>query len=96
VDVTEGGCTGRKLSAQRDDGHVRFNGAFGVFDAGRLRLEWVGQAGQLLGAIDLGMVSPLAEVSIDERIPVAKEAALARLEVSVGQVQQLLAQVEIS
>jgi hypothetical protein len=96
LDVTEGGCTGRRLLAQRDDGHVRVQGGFGVFDRGRLRLEWTGRDGQMFGAIDLGAVSPLTEVVVDERVPVAKEATQARLVVVVNEVQHLLAQVEIT
>jgi hypothetical protein len=96
LDVTEGGCTGRKLLAQRDGEHVRVSGVFGVFDEGRLRLEWVDRAGQVLGTVDLGAASPLAVVSIDERYPVTREAAQARLGVIVNEVQYLLAQGEIA
>jgi hypothetical protein len=95
LDVTEAGCIGKKLLAQRAGEYVHVSGAFGVFDEGRLRLEWVDRVGEVLATVDLGTASPLSVVSIDERYPDVTKAAQARLSVIVNQARQLLAQVEI-
>lgn len=95
LDVTEGGCTGRKFLAQREGAQIHLQGGFGVFDEGRLQLEWTGQAGQVLGTVDLGVATPLAAISLDERVSSPTEAAQARLVVNVNQAHYLLAQAEV-
>ena len=39
IDVTEGGCVGRRLLAQRNGDYIYLSGAFGVFDQGTLELN---------------------------------------------------------
>jgi hypothetical protein len=65
VDVTEGGCVGRKLMATRQGQYTHITGKFGVFDLGRLKLEWLDQDGKVLLSSDMGPVSPLGVVALD-------------------------------
>lgn len=92
LDVTEGGCTGRKFLAQRDGETVHVSGGFGVFDEGMLHLEWVDQAEKTIDSINLGNVSPLNVIALDERYSDPLGASQARLVVAVNGKQLPLAQ----
>lgn len=79
VDVTEGGCAGRKLQVKRDGHYAHFTGAFGVFERGQLKLEWLDRAGSVLEPIMLGPVSPLGVVTLDHiyAVPPVRDASAA-------------------
>jgi hypothetical protein len=79
VDVSEGGCAGRQLQVKRDGHYAQFTGAFGVFDRGQLKLEWLDRAGSVLEPVALGPVSPLGVITIDHVFPVPSMAAQVRL-----------------
>ena len=96
LEVTEGGCAGRKLQAQRADDYTHVSGGFGVFDEGKLRLDWIGQNGALLESVDLGAVNPLGIVSLDHIFPTVQGALQVRLIVEAQDGQRLLAETEIS
>ena len=91
VDVSEGGCAGRPLHARRDENTVHLTGAFGVFDRGQLKLEWRGRAGDVLQSLDLGAVSPLGPVLLDNSYPVPAEASQVQLVVDTGAARPILA-----
>jgi len=95
LDVTEGGCTGKKFLAKRDGKTVHISGGFGVFDEGMLRLELVDQAGRAVDSLDLGAVSPRNFISLDLRYSAPSEAAQARLVVIFNGQQLPLAKAEI-
>ena len=84
VDATDGGCASQKLRVTRTGSYAHLTGAFGVFDRGELKLEWLDGAGSVLQPQTLGSVSPLGAVSIDQIVPVPAEATQARLIVSNG------------
>jgi len=84
VDINEGGCTGRQLQVKRVGTYVHLTGAFGVFDRGELKLEWLDQSGSVLQPMALGSVSPLGTVLLDQVVPVPAEAAHVQLIVLNG------------
>jgi hypothetical protein len=84
VDVTEGGCAGRKLQVTRNGNYAHLTGAFGVFDRGQLNLEWLDRAGGVLEPVALGPVSPLGMVALDQLCAVPPAATQVQLIVSNG------------
>jgi hypothetical protein len=84
VDVTEGGCASQKLQVTRSGHYAQLSGAFGVFDRGELKLEWLDRTGSVLQPTGLGPVSPLGAVLLDQIVPVPAEAAQVRLIVLNG------------
>jgi hypothetical protein len=96
VDVTDGGCVGTKLNAKRSGKKVQVCGELGVFDEGRLRLDWIDLSGTGIASVDMGIVSPTNVVSLDEILETHEHAAWARLVVQAGETQYLLAEAEIS
>ena len=95
MDVTEGGCVARKLSAQRKGDFVYIRGDFGTFDEGLLRLEWLDPAGLVTDSVDLGAVNPLGAIRLDEKYTVHKGSSRVRLGVVTGHTQNLLGETEI-
>lgn len=65
VDVTEGGCVGKKLTTKRNGLYVHLTGTMGVFDRGRLSVDLLDSDGETLLSTDLGPVSPLGVVTLD-------------------------------
>jgi hypothetical protein len=96
LEVTEGGCVGRRLLAQRNGDYVHLTGAFGVFDQGVLELEWLDPAGKILETITLEAVSPIGVISLDHIIPFLNEAAQVQLTVITNSTQVVLASTSIS
>ena len=96
LDVTDGGCAGRKLRAQRADDYTHVSGGFGVFDEGKLRMDWIGQNETVLESVDLGAVNPLGIVSLDHIFPTVQGALKVWLIVEAQDGQHLLAETEIS
>ena len=84
VDVTEGGCASQKLQVTRRGHYAQLSGAFGVFDCGELKLEWLDRTGSVLQPTGLGPISPLGAVLLDQIMPVPAEAAQVRLIVLNG------------
>ena len=82
VDVTEGGCVGKKLTARRQGQYTHFTGIFGVFDLGRLKLEWLDQEGKVLLSSDIGPVSPLGVVALDHILEGPSSATQVQLSVA--------------
>ena len=96
VDVTEGGCVGRKLTAKRSHKQIRVCGEFGVFDKGQLQLDWIDLSGMAIGSFDVGIVSPVDVVFLDEILEAPDNAARVRLVVQHPPAQYMLAEAEIS
>jgi hypothetical protein len=96
LDVTEGGCIGRKLQAQRDGRHIHLNGAFGVFDQGKLILECLDQAGNILKTIKLGEVSPVDVISLDTILLFPIKATQAQIKLISNRGKVVLAVSKIS
>ena len=96
LDVTEGGCVGTRLEAKLSGTQVRIGGEFGVFDDGRLQLDWIDPSGMVVRSADLGIVSPLSVVLLDEMHQVPDNVSRARLVVQARHGQCGLAEVEIS
>jgi hypothetical protein len=65
LNVTEAGCVGQKLSAKREGSYIHLTGVFGVFDLGKLRLDWLSPGGNRLSSSEVGPVSPLGVVMLD-------------------------------
>lgn len=66
IDVQPGGCASQKLFAEPFTGATRLMGSFGVFDAGKLQLNWLNTAGEWISSTMLGEVHPGRLVSLDE------------------------------
>lgn len=96
LDVTEGGCTGKSLVAKRSGGQIHVSGQHGVFDEGQLQLDWLDPTGLTIGTLDLGAVSPLTTVVLEDTHPSHEDVSRARLAVKTQHGQCLLADVEIS
>ncbi len=90
IDVTEGGCASRKLQVTRSENYAHVAGAFGVFDSGQLKLEWLDRTGSVLEPVVLGPVSPLGVVTLDHMCTVPPLATQVRLIVA-NSVRHLLA-----
>lgn len=88
IDVKPGGCTSQELTAQVGPGKLRFTGSFGAFDAGRLVLTWLDEAGEAIGSTLLGDVDPNQLVALDEVILPTDKAKAAVLSV-VAKADQL-------
>jgi hypothetical protein len=67
---------------KRDGHYAHFTGAFGVFERGQLKLEWLDRAGSVLEPIALGPASPLGVVTLDHIYAVPSAATQVRLIVS--------------
>lgn len=96
LDVTEGGCVGRKLLARHTGGYIHVSGGFGVFDVGRLRLDLIGPSGLALDSVDLGTVCPLGVVTLDQILPSSQSMSQARLVVNTQAGEYLLSQADIA
>ena len=95
VDVTEGGCVAKKLSARRKGDFVTISGEFGVFDEGLLRFEWFDSAGLVTDTVHLGRCNPLGAIWLDEKFTVHESSSCIRLLVATDTAQTLLAEAEI-
>ena len=96
IDVTEGGCVGHRLVAQRNGEYVYLSGAFGVFDQGTLKLKWLDQTGKTLSLVELGKASPLGIISMDSLYLVSKDVSKVQLIIITDQKQLLLAETEVA
>jgi hypothetical protein len=96
VDVSQGGCTSRKLSIGRDGDYARVSGTFGVFDVGELELTWQAEEGSALGTISLGPVGPLGSVILDQVVHVPSKASEAQLNVKAGSLARELASARVT
>jgi len=96
LDVTAGGCVGTELRAKRSGKQVQVRGEFGVFDDGRFQLDWIDPSGMAVASEDLGIVSPLEVVLLDETHQVPDNVSRVRLVVCARDGQCLLAEAEIS
>lgn len=81
LDVAEAGCVSRPLAVALAEGQAALNGAFGVFDVGRLELTWLAGDGAVLAGQILAQVTPLALVQVNLRATVPAQAAGLRLDV---------------
>ena len=66
VAVTDVCCVHQPLRVEAQDGWARIQGVFGCFVAGRAEIECLDEAGEVLSQIDLGPVSPLRALHVDE------------------------------
>jgi hypothetical protein len=82
VEAQPGGLTAEPLRVETEDGFARVTGAFGVFDAGRLALRLLDASGVMLAETDLGLVSPLAAVTIDHQFVLDLQVARVELVVT--------------
>jgi hypothetical protein len=96
IDVTEGGCVGRRLLAQRNGDYIYLSGAFGVFNQGTLELKWLDQTGNALSLAELGKASPLGVILLDSLYPVSKDVSKVQLIVSTNKMQYILAETEVA
>lgn len=81
LDVAEAGCVSRPLAVALAEGQAALNGAFGVFDVGRLELAWLADDGAVLETESLGPVTPTALVRVDHVAAPPIQAARLRLDV---------------
>jgi hypothetical protein len=95
VKVTEGGCIGTDLRLERMGEQIHILGEFGVFDEGQLQLDWIGPSNLTLRSLDLGAVSPLNVVSLNEMFSIPEGASRARLVVQTYDGQCVLTETEI-
>ena len=79
VDVVEAGCVHQPLTVEVDEGWGRVRGVFGSFLEGRAELECLDEAGGVVGALDLGLASPLRALHVDAFLPLVPETRLMRL-----------------
>jgi hypothetical protein len=93
--VTEAGCVGTGLRVKRKGEQISVRGEFGVFDEGQLQLDWIDPSDLTLRSFDLGAVSPLNVVSLNEMVSIPDGASRARLVVQTPNGQCVLAEAEI-
>jgi hypothetical protein len=97
VEVSSGGCTAEKLSAETNGKWVRLKGQFGVFDPGELALAWKEAGGSTLATRPLGPAHPLQMVLLDGVYERPERAARVELHVTAVQDEQsrVLAEVNL-
>jgi hypothetical protein len=76
VDVQAGGCAARVLEVHGRQDSAHLVGAFGVFDAGELRIAWRQRDGELEWRESLGQVGPLQPVNLDHFCAAPPQAGL--------------------
>ena len=81
VDVTALGCVHQPLTVGVSDGWARIRGVFGCFLDARAELECLDEAGEVLGRLDLGPVSPLSALRVDALAKVEHGTVLIRINV---------------
>ena len=79
VAVTDVGCVHQPLSVEISDAWARIQGVFGCFLDGRAEIEFLGEAEDLTGQVDLGPVSPLRALQVDATLSSSSDARLIRL-----------------
>lgn len=67
VEVTDVGCVHQPLAADVSNGMARAHGVFGCFLEGGAALEFMDDAGAVLSQVELGPVSPLRALYVNER-----------------------------
>jgi hypothetical protein len=97
-DVQEGGCASRRLDARRKGDYVLLRGEFGVFDAGQVRLNWVGGAQSIGAGEDIRHADPLGQVVVDQLLvpPQGAQGVELRVVASSNGAERLLAAADIS
>ena len=81
VDVTDVGCVNQPLAVAREQDCWRIRGVFGCFYDGEAQLAALDEAGEVLRTTDLGAVSPLAALYLDEAIDLPEAASQVRLRI---------------
>ncbi len=81
VGVTDLGCVHQPLTVDVTDGWARIGGVFGCFLAGRAQVECLDEAGDVLGRLDLGSISPLRALQLDAVAKVEEGTVLVRINV---------------
>ena len=81
VDVNDVGCVNQPLTVDVTQAGARVAGVFGCFLEGNAQLAALDAAGAVLTAIDLGAVSPLAALRVDETVSLPEGACQFRLDV---------------
>jgi len=79
VAVTDVGCVHQPLSVEINDAWARVQGVFGCFLDGRGEIEFLDEAEDLIGQVDLGPVSPLRALQVDATLSASSDARLIRL-----------------
>jgi hypothetical protein len=75
VEVSDGGCFSKSLSAARQEEMVKVEAELGVFDVGALNLWWINENGERITTEQICRVSPQNEVVL-ENIFTPPEAAV--------------------
>lgn len=65
VAATDVGCAHQPLTAEIQGDWARIQGVFGCFLAGSAQIDCLDEAGNVVSAVDLGPVSPLATLNVD-------------------------------
>lgn len=91
LDVQEAGCTVDRFVAHVYGDSANLRGSFGVFDAGRLVVNWHSHAGRVLASVALQPVDPRAAVELDVVLSPPADATRVELCVRSGAGDRLLA-----
>lgn len=92
VHVSDGGCAGERLSAEKHGDTIQLTGRFGTFYVGDLLLAWVGEDDRDLSTLPLKRATPLAAVTLDRVVeppPGALRAELRVLTAANGETRTL-------
>jgi hypothetical protein len=81
LDAQPAGCASRRLTALHQDGRVRLDGQFGVFDQGVLMLAWLDADGEALASLLLNDAAPDQLITIDQTVDAPPSAAQVELTV---------------
>jgi hypothetical protein len=90
--VSDGGCAGERLSAEKHGDTIQLTGRFGTFYVGDLLLAWVGEDDRDLSTLPLKRATPLAAVTLDRVVeppPGALRAELRVLTAANGETRTL-------
>jgi hypothetical protein len=79
IDVTDAGCCTEPLTVDRQNDFAKLKGQFGVFDIGQLYLQWLNIWDQVIERANLGPVTPLAVVTMDQVVAVPEEVVRVEL-----------------
>ncbi len=79
IDVTDAGCCTEPLTVDRQNDYAKLKGQFGVFDIGQLYLQLLNIWDQVIERANLGPVTPLAVVTMDQVVAVPEEVVRVEL-----------------